>query len=168
MEPTENRTFDVAAPVKDESLMQVEVVSGPKPLSDKDLREYAKAAGIAMVKVKTIRKRNIAGDLIQRLGAARHGSWMLFESEEMILEALRQIDKSIDDYPHLPEVVTSLIKIKASLIERWQKAAVAHIKSKKDVAEIPSEKPLVQPPPMGGPPQQNVQVNVMVQEPPKE
>lgn len=158
-----DQTFDVMAPVKVEA-MPVEIHRGPKTLRDSELKEYAKAAGLSMVRLKKIRQRNVAGELMQKLGAAKHGSWMLFESEEMITKVLDQIDKALDDFPGEPEVVASLLKAKALLIERWQKAAVAHIKSKKDVEEVSQEKPLTTPFPPASPVQNNLQLNVMVGE----
>ncbi len=156
------KTFDVATTAPVGLPEVVEINDGPKSLTEAQLREYAKATGVKLVKLKELRKRNILGDLVQKLGAAKHGSWMLVESEDMILDGIKQIDKAIDDYQHDAQAIATLMKTRAALVDLWLKAAQAHIKSRKDGgAESSSEKPQQMPFPPASPVQTNIQVNVV-------
>lgn len=136
---------------------EVEVAGGPKMLSDKDLALYAQATGKEVIKIKELAKRSILGELVQKLGAAKVGSSMLVDGEDMIGEGIKLCDQAIGDYAHEPDVVASLIKARLGFVDLWIKSAQAHIKSKKDSgADEPQGKPQNLPPP----PLVPVQINI--------
>lgn len=136
---------------------EVELVKGPKMLSDSDLELYAEAAGKQVIKIKALAKRSVLGELVQRLGASRVGSSMLVDGEEMIQEGIKLCDNSISDYAHDPDVVASIMKVRLGFVDLWIKSAQSHIKSAKDSGlDKPQEKPQNLPPP----PLVPVQINI--------
>lgn len=120
-----------------EAPLTVEISKGPKMLGNKELEEYSRLTGVKVVKLKEIKKKAILGELIEKLGAAQYGTAILFESPEMITDALKQCDEMIETYRGEPEVAAGLMKAKVALIDLQVKAGQALIKSKKDAAVGP-------------------------------
>lgn len=133
-----------------------EILSGPKDLPDSVIAAYAKSTGYSIIKLKALAGRAQMGDLVQKLGACKIGSSMLLESEEMIKEGIKIIDGMIDDYRHDPKAVSSLMRTRQAFTDLWVKASIAHIESRKEQPEGPSEKPQNVPPP----PLMPVQINI--------
>lgn len=155
------QNLDVLAPVS-EPAGEVDIIKAPKELSQKDIDSATRALGIKKIKIKELGHRAVIGDLIQRIGAAKQGSYMLLASENMIQEGIKQLDRMLDGYAHEPEVMAQLAKHRVALIDLWIKAAQAHIKSKRDAGtESPAQTPQNVPFPPSSPVQVNVQVNNM-------
>lgn len=136
---------------------EVDVQRGPKVMPDSELKLYAAATGKNVIKLQDLSKRAVLGDLVQKLGAARVGSSMLIDSEEMIQEGIKLCDNAIADYAHEPDIVASIMKARLGFVDLWVKAAQAHIKSRKDAGlDEPTQKPQNLPPP----PLVPVQINI--------
>jgi hypothetical protein len=139
--------------------MPVAINRNPRMIGNKELAEYAKETGVKLVKLKAIKKKALLGELIEKLGAAQYGTAVIFESPEMIQDAIKQCEKMMDDYPHEPDVMAQLMKAKVSLIDLHVKAGQALVKAKKDAAEAPQVAPQQMAFPAGQPVQVNLQFN---------
>lgn len=151
--------LDVTAEPEEEA-GAVEIARGTKEVTKAELAEYAKATGVTLVKLRSIKKKSVLGQLIDKLGAAQIGTALVMESPDMIQDAIKQCDSMMGDYAHEPDVMAQLMKAKVSLIDLLMKAGQTLIKSKKDAgADMPTAAPLNQPFPAGAPVQINLQVN---------
>jgi hypothetical protein len=119
---------------------EVELVTGPKDLSDSDIEAYAKRTGVTTIKLKALAQRSVMGELVTRLGAAKVGSSMLVDSEEMIKEGIKLCDDMLGEYAHDSKLVGSIMKVRLGFVDLWVKAAQTHIKSRKDAGAEDSDK----------------------------
>lgn len=145
----------------------VEISRGPRMIGNKELAEYAKATGVKLVKLKMLKKKALLGELIEKLGAAQYGTAILFESPDMIDDAIKQCNSMIDEYRGEPEVAAQLLKAKVALIDLQVKAGQALIKSKRDAGEVvmPSAAQQIPfPPHQPVPVQVNLQLNQLASE----
>lgn len=139
---------------------EVEVVKGPKVMADSDLAIYAKFTGKSVIKLKGLSKRATMGELVQKMGAAKVGSSMLIDGEEMIQDGIRICDEAMQSYAHEPDIVAGIIKARLGFVDLWIKSAQAHIKSKRDAGPEDSDsKPHNIPPPPLVPVQINISGN---------
>lgn len=164
---TDGKTIAInpAALVELEPAGEVELSKGPKDLSDSDLHEYARRTGVEVVKLKVLSQRSVMGELVTRLGAAKVGSSMLVDSEEMIKEGIKLCDGLLQEYAHDSKLVGSIMKVRLGFVDLWVKAAQTHIKSRKDAGPEGSEqKPQNTPFPPPAPLQINIQQNAVSQE----
>lgn len=156
-------TCILAEPVEELSLEpagDVKIAKLPKDISNSEIEHYAKLTGQTAVKLKELAKRAMLGDLVQRIGAARLGSSMLVDSEDMIKKGIELCDDWISDYAHDPKAVSSILKTRAMLVDMWIKAAQAHVESQKITSPDDSEgKPQNTPPPPLVPVQINISSN---------
>lgn len=126
---------------------KVEIVKGPKELPESVIQAYAKATGQPVIRLQELARRGLMGDLVQRLGASRQGSWMLLESEDKILNGMKAIDDMMGDYAHDPKAIATLVKARLGYVDLWIKVAIGHIESKRDGPEDSGQTPQNIPPP---------------------
>lgn len=136
---------------------RVTIKDKPTGLSRAELNRYAKLTGRNIAAIMKISQKSMLGELAEKLGQANYGSALLLDTEEDIGNAIAQVDKMIDEYPHEPDAVVSLLNIKKGLIELKLRTAHTHIKSKKDSGPDQSQAPPVNIP---FPPSVPVQVNI--------
>lgn len=135
---------------------KVEVVKGPKELPESVIQAYAKATGQAVIRLQEMARRGILGELVQKMGASRQGSWMLLESEDKILSGMKAIDDMMADYAHDPKAIATLVKARLGYVDLWIKVGLGHIDSKRDAPEDSGQVPQNTPPP----PLVPIQINI--------
>ena len=148
-----------------EASEKVEIIKGPKELPESIIQEYARATGQSVIRLKDLASRAMLGELVQRLGAARQGSAMFIESEDMIKEGIKLVDNMLQEYAHDPKAVSSLMKTRAAFVDQWLRAAEGHIASKKDSPDDSDGKQQNIPPPPLVPIQINNYTNQVAPEP---
>lgn len=151
----ENKT-DVLAPEA------VQLPDAPSKVTEEEALVACKVLGLKPIRVRRLAKSAIIGRFMEQLGATRVGAGRLMMVDQQIEKGLKLCDRFMGDYPHEPEVIASLMRVRAALTEAMLKSAHTMIKVNKDSGAVDLEmKPLVQAFPANAPINVNTQVNLV-------
>jgi hypothetical protein len=149
----------------------IESVPLPVPADNKVTEDEAaaacKALGLKPIRVRKLSKSAIVGKFMSQLNAAHVGSGRLLIADKEIEKGIKLCDKFLEDYPHEPDVISSLMKVRLGLTEALLKSAHTMIKVNRDSGAVEEMKPLVPAFAPNQPVQTNVQVNIVAKENPQ-
>lgn len=164
MQPMENtdgppNSMEVLSPTEPMPVAITEAKS-PVKVTESDAIAAARVLGLKTVRIKRLASSAVIGQFMAQLGATRIGQGMLLVAEKEIGKGLRLCDRFMRDYPHEPEVLASIMKIRLGLVDAMLKAAHTHIKVNKDSGAVELEmKPQNQAFPANAAVSQAVQIN---------
>lgn len=124
-----------------------------------------KALGLKPIRVRRLAKNAVIGKFMAQLGATQIGTGKLLLADQQIEKGLRLCDRFLSDYPHEPEVVSSLMKVRLGLTEALLKSAHTLIKVNKDSGVVSEFAPPVNAFPPNVPVTVNTQVNLVANPP---
>lgn len=145
--------------------MRVEMPEPPQP-SDGEITESeaiaaCRSLGLKTLRVRRLSKHAVIGKFMAQLGATQIGTGKLLLADQQIEKGIKLCDRFLQDYPHEPDVIASLMKVRLGLIDAMIKSANTLIRLNKDSGLIDLEtKPMQQAFPAHQPVQQNVQIVV--------
>lgn len=141
----------------------VQLPAAPIKITEDEAKEACRALGLKSIRIRRLAKSAIIGKFMEQLGATQIGAGKLLLADYQIEKGIKLCDRFLDDYPHEPAVIASLMKVRLGLTEAMLKSAHTSIKMNVDSGAVSDMRPLVPSFPPNAPINVNTQVNLVAQ-----